>query len=144
MKRKIREMSPTTWHRRKFRAGVERGESIKSCRQRERIFQVLVERLFWSPHFPTADDDGGDAVADQVGEGATFAHETIYADEQGERFNRHAGHGHERGARATKPAPVTPLAPLDVIMAISSRLIWWLKSSGVFVAWARNTAAIAM
>ena len=38
--------------------------------------------------FPAADDDGGDAVADQVGEGATFTHEPVYADEQRERRRR--------------------------------------------------------
>ena len=47
-------------------------------------------------------------------------------------------------ARVTKPAPVTPLAPFEVIIATSSRPICWRRSSGVFVACARKIAAIAM
>lgn len=47
-------------------------------------------------------------------------------------------------ASVTKPAPVTPLAPLDVIIATSNKLSWWLRSSGVLVACARKTAAMHM
>ena len=47
-------------------------------------------------------------------------------------------------ASVMNPAPVTPLAPFDVSIATSNRLICCFRSSGVFVACARNTAAIAM
>src|SRR6185503_10930538 len=45
---------------------------------------------------PPADDHGGNAVADEIGERATFAHETIDADQQGEGLD---GNTWNRGQR---------------------------------------------
>jgi hypothetical protein len=47
-------------------------------------------------------------------------------------------------ASVTKPAPVTPEAPLDVIMAIARILSSWPMVSGVLVACARNSVASVM
>ena len=43
-----------------------------------------------------------------------------------------------------KPAPATPLAPLEVSMATPSRVTSWPMLSGVLVAWARNRVAKVM
>ena len=47
-------------------------------------------------------------------------------------------------ASVTKPAPVTPDAPFDVIMAITRMPSSWLSVSGVLVACARNSVANVM
>src|SRR5258708_6019376 len=47
--------------------------------------------------FPAADDDGGNTIADYVGEGAAFAHEFVDADEKSERLNRDGRDGGEDG-----------------------------------------------
>ncbi len=47
-------------------------------------------------------------------------------------------------ASVTKPAPVTPEAPFDVIMAITRMPSSWLMVSGVLVACARNSVAKVM
>lgn len=50
--------------------------------------------------FPAADGDGGDAVADQVGDGATFAHEAVDSDKEGEGFDWDTGHDGEGGCES--------------------------------------------
>src|SRR5688500_9409983 len=52
--------------------------------------------------FPTADRDGGNAIAYEIGKCAAFAHETIDADEQGERFDWNSGNGSEGGGEGDK------------------------------------------
>ncbi len=47
-------------------------------------------------------------------------------------------------ARVMKPAPVTPLAPLEVSMATPSRLAICSQLRWVLVAWARNRVARVM
>ncbi|MNN98411.1 hypothetical protein D3C81_2178020 [compost metagenome] len=47
-------------------------------------------------------------------------------------------------ARVMKPAPVTPAAPLELIIATSSKAIWWPSERSVLVAWAMNSAARVM
>ena len=47
-------------------------------------------------------------------------------------------------ASVTKPAPVTPLEPFEDTIATSSSVTCSRRSSGVFVACARKTAAMVM
>ena len=74
-----------------------------------------------------AHDDGGDAVADEVGDRAAFAHEPVDAEQEGERLDGTPGTTASVAASVTKPAPVTPLAPFEESMATSRRSICWLK-----------------
>src|SRR5438477_653089 len=46
---------------------------------------------------PAADHDGGDTISDHIGEGATFAHKLVDADEKGQRLNRDGRDGGEDG-----------------------------------------------
>ena len=59
--------------------------------------EVGVEDFGGDLAFPAADGDGGDAVADEVGDGATFAHEAVDSDEEGEGFDGDAGDDGESG-----------------------------------------------
>ncbi|MNT64370.1 hypothetical protein D3C72_2022630 [compost metagenome] len=45
-------------------------------------------------------------------------------------------------ASTMKPLPVTPAAPLEEISSTASRVSCWVRSIGVSVAWAMNTAAM--
>src|SRR5665213_1678313 len=47
-------------------------------------------------------------------------------------------------ARVMKPAPATPLAPLEVSMAAARSTSSWVKVRWVLVAWARNSVARVM
>ena len=47
--------------------------------------------------FPAADHHGGDAVADEIGQRAAFAHELVDAEDDGDRLDRDIRHDGERG-----------------------------------------------
>ena len=47
--------------------------------------------------FPAADHHGGDAVADEIGQRAAFAHELVDAEDDGDRLDRDIRHDSERG-----------------------------------------------
>ena len=51
---------------------------------------------------PAADHDGGDTISDHIGEGATFAHKLVDADEKGQRLNRDGRDGGEDGGEGDK------------------------------------------
>ena len=58
-----------------------------------------------------------DAIAEEIGQRAAFAHEPVDAEDQ-----RHAGHRRRTttasvAASVMKPAPVTPAAPFEVSIA---------------------------
>ena len=55
-----------------------------------------MQRLDVELALPAADDDGGDAVADQVGQRAAFAHELVDAENDGDRLHRDVGHDRKR------------------------------------------------
>src|SRR5688572_12269719 len=81
--------------------------ALRGCCGRGRPRSVIVhsrtEGVGRDFAFPAADGDGGYAVADEVGEGATFAHEAVDADEEGEGFDgdhRHGGEGRGQGDEA--------------------------------------------
>ena len=61
--------------------------------------QRLLELGFVDGVLALGDDDGGNAVADQVGEGARFRHETIDAEDQSNGGNRDGACGAERGGK---------------------------------------------
>src|SRR5262245_61452788 len=90
---------------------------------------------------PAAYDDGGDAVADEVRQRPALAHELVDAEQDGERLDRDVGHDRQRRRQREKPAPVTPDAPLDVIMATARMPSSWPMPSGVLVACARKSVA---
>src|SRR5712671_4499064 len=58
--------------------------------------------------FPAADHDGGDAVADQVGQRAAFAHELVDAEQDRQRLDR------------MRMMPKKTRAALSMALAISS------------------------
>src|SRR5690348_6761605 len=68
-------------------------KSVVSADQRhirartERLVQLLRVELA----LPAADDDGGDAIADEVGERAALTHELVDTDEDGERLDGNVG-----------------------------------------------------
>ncbi len=77
---------------------------------------------FWSDlPFPATDGNGGNTVADEIGQSTALAHEA-------DRCQRS-----RQVTRWEYPAPATLLAPFEVIMATSMRLSCWAKSSGVSV-----------
>src|ERR1700756_5081740 len=53
----------------------------------DRIGHRRIEPVAVELALPAADHDGGDAVADEIGEGAALAHELVDADEEGERLD---------------------------------------------------------
>lgn len=59
--------------------------------------EVRVEDFGGDFAFPAADGDSGDAVADEVGDGTTFAHEAVDSDKEGEGFDGDAGDDGEGG-----------------------------------------------
>src|SRR5262249_42711549 len=92
---------------------------------------------------PAAYDDGGDAVADEVRQRPALAHELVDAEQDGEASDwiGMSGTIASVAASVTKPAPVTPDAPLDVIMATARMPSSWPMPSGVLVACARKSVA---
>ncbi len=99
----------------------------------------LIERTL-----PLGNDDGGDRVADQVGGRQAFRHQAVNSQDE-----RYAGHwngargGKRRRSSVTNAAPATPAAPLEVSSSTANKLSCCPRWSGVFVACARNTAAVA-
>src|SRR5688500_3469809 len=73
--------------------------ALRGCCGRGRPRSVIVhsgaEGFGGDFSFPAADGDGGYAVADEVGKGATFAHEAVDADEEREGFDGDHGNGRQ-------------------------------------------------
>src|SRR5216683_5411177 len=76
------------------------GLVLERFAERDRMRHRLVQLIAVELAFPPADHDGGDAVADQVGECPAFAHELVDADEDGEGLDGDVGNdGEGRGQR---------------------------------------------
>src|SRR5262245_61683799 len=93
---------------------------------------------------PPADDDGGDAVTDEVGERPAFAHELVDAEQDRERLDRDVGHDRERRRERHEACPGHARSAFDVIMAIARMPSSWPSVSGVLVACARNSVDSVM
>src|SRR5437588_3780100 len=64
--------------------------------QFDRIRHRLVQLVLVKFTFRAADDDAGDAVADQIGQRPAFAHELVDADKNGDRLDRYIRHDRKR------------------------------------------------
>ncbi len=54
--------------------------------------------------FPFGDDDGGDAVADEVDEGTHLRHEAVDAEQEGDAGDGYGAEGGERGSEGDEAA----------------------------------------
>src|SRR5258706_9511463 len=69
-----------------LRAGLQ--GLAKLDRMRHRLVQLVGVEFT----FREADDDTGNAIADEIGQCAAFAHELVDADKNGDRLDRDVGH----------------------------------------------------
>src|SRR5450830_659712 len=105
-----------------------------------RMLQFRRQLLVIQFVLPLRHHDGGDAIADKIGQRPAFAHEAVDAQDQGMPATGMVG----TTARVMKPAPVMPEAPLEVSMATPRMVSSCSRVRSVLVAWATNRAAIVM
>ena len=76
------------------------------------VVQVHMQLLFIKFTAPLANHHGGHAIADQVGQGAGFRHETVNPQDQRQTGNRQAADRRQRGCQHDETAAGDPGCPL--------------------------------
>jgi len=74
------------------RSGRLSPTGLESLAKFDRMRHRLMQLVFVEFAFREADDDAGNAIADEIGQCAAFAHELIDTDENGDRLDRYVRH----------------------------------------------------
>jgi hypothetical protein len=91
---------------------------------------------------PVGDDQGGDRVAGEVGQGAGLGHEPVDRDDQADAGDQGGRVRREAATEDGQPAPVTPAAPLDATIMKTNRDSCSDQVSGIPRALLMNSEAI--
>src|SRR5260363_394294 len=119
------------------RIGIQR---YRLCGFVQRLFHLIAIQLL----LPGRDDDSGDAIADKIGDRAPIGHKRSMPSNNTIPERGTVGTTDKVAANVIKPAPATPLAPLEVSMATARSVSCCMSVRSVFVACAMNSTAIVI
>src|SRR5262245_51553510 len=143
------EPSPCIWRNdeRRLSDGLGRAHRVADPLRLLRLGAgLVVEHLAHAVRIqrtlPARNDDRGNAIADDIGQGARLRHEAIDAQDQRDAGDRDGSNRGKCGSKHMKPEPVTPAAPFDVKSRMPMMPSCWARLRSVLVACARNSAAI--